>query len=72
MPAKRVRKKEAETVDHDLSIWARLGGGELAPERELTPGERIMAAGNEWVREQLQPTALRISPLAFNPFRRDR
>jgi hypothetical protein len=29
--------------------------------------------GNEWVREQLQPsTWLRVSALTFNPFRRDR
>jgi hypothetical protein len=66
-------RKKKQYADRDLKVWAKLGGGSLAPERELTEGERIVQAGNEWVREQLQSsTPLRISPLAVNPFRRDR
>jgi hypothetical protein len=64
----RNRKKP---VDPDLATWAKLGGRSLEPEQELTEGQKIVAAGNEWVREQLQPsTPLRTSPLAVNPFRR--
>jgi hypothetical protein len=64
-------KKREKPVDPDLATWAKLGGGSLEPERELTPGQRIVAAGNEWVREQLQPSTMRTSP-TVNPFRRDR
>jgi hypothetical protein len=63
--------KRKKPVDHDLETWAALGGGVLEPpERELSEGERITAAGNEWVREQLQPTIVRTSPLSANPFQR--
>ena len=71
MSGKRA-KQVVKAVDPDLEGWAKLGGGSLAPERELTEGEKITAAGNEWVREQLQPTPLRTSVLAVNLFRRDR
>jgi hypothetical protein len=64
--------KRKKQLDPDLEVWAKLGGGTLAPERELTPGEKIMQAGNEWVREQLQPPPMRVSALSCNPFRRDR
>jgi hypothetical protein len=45
------------------------------PEGELdqmTEGERIMEAGNQWARQQLQPARLMTpSVFAVNPFRRD-
>jgi hypothetical protein len=65
-------KQKKKQLDADLELWAKLGGGELAPERELTEGERIMEAGNEWVREQLNASTWRPSVFAVNPFRRDR
>jgi hypothetical protein len=64
--------KRKKQLDPDLEIWAQLGGGTLAPERELTPGEQIMANGNAWAQEQLHPSRPSTSALAFNPFRRDR
>jgi hypothetical protein len=75
MSKRRVKQRE-KPVDPALAIWIRLGEG-VPPEDEeadgLTPGERIMRAGNEWVREQLRPaTPLRASAFAVNPFRRDR
>jgi hypothetical protein len=33
-----MRKKKKP--DPDLEIWVKLGGGSLAPERELTEGEK--------------------------------
>jgi hypothetical protein len=68
------RKKKKPQSDPTIDAYIRLGGG--VPEGELdqmTPGERIMAAGNQWAREQLQPARpLRPSIFAENPFRRDR
>lgn len=64
------RRTEQVVVDPDLEVWAKLGGGSLETARELTEGELIVAAGNEWVREQLQPSTWR--PSSVNPFRRDR
>jgi hypothetical protein len=64
--------KRKKQLDPDLEVWAKLGGGTLAPERELTPGEKIMQAGNAWAREQLHPSRPSTSVLAVNPFRRDR
>jgi hypothetical protein len=66
MPKPRVVKP----VDHDLAVWAALGGGSIAPERELSPGERIMAEANEILLDLLQSSTMRTSPV--NPFRRDR
>jgi hypothetical protein len=62
--------KKKQHVDRDLALWAKLGGGSLTPARELSEGERILAAGNEWVAEQLELQARakatsRISPTIF-------
>jgi hypothetical protein len=62
-------RRKVKPVDHDLAVWAKLGGGVLVPERELSAGEKIVAAGNEWVREQLMSSTVRA---ARSPFRRDR
>jgi hypothetical protein len=64
--SKGMQKKQKP--DPDLETWAKLGGGSLAPERELTEGEKIMDAGNEWAREQLTSSTLRT---ARSPFRRE-
>jgi hypothetical protein len=67
--------KKQKPVDPDLATWIRIGEGvpletEIDEAEGLTPGERIMAAGNAWVREQLQPTIVRTSPLSANPLQR--
>ena len=69
------KKREKQEVDHDMEIWRRLGGSVVETEVDdgLTPGQRIMEAGNQWARQQLQPARpLRPSILAENPFTRDR
>jgi hypothetical protein len=65
-------KRKTKPVDHDLETWIRLGGGVTEAESDaMSEGQRIMEAGNQWVREQLQPsTPLRASAFAVNPFRR--
>lgn len=70
-------KKREKPVDPDLDVWAKLGGAVLdAPESELdglSEGEKIMRAGNEWVRGQLTPSDRRTArgwPMV-NPFRRE-
>jgi hypothetical protein len=68
-------RKKKKNVDPDLEIWARLGGSVVETEVDdgLTSGQRIMEAGNQWAREQLQPARPLIpSIFAVNPFRRDR
>jgi hypothetical protein len=77
--AKKRRGKVAEAAkpeerDHDLETWAKLGGGVIDDDLDdgLTEGERIMEAGNQWARQQLQPARLMTpSVFAVNPFRRD-
>lgn len=71
------KRPEKQGVDHDLEIWAKLGGSVLdAPESDLdglSEGEKNMRAGNEWVRAQLTPSdrrTVRGWPLV-NPFRRE-
>jgi hypothetical protein len=53
---------------NDLAVWAKLGGGTLEPERELTEGERLVAEANEVVREWLNSSTCR--PQTPSPFRR--
>ena len=57
------RKKKKP--DPDIETWAKLGGGSLAPERELTEGEKIVWPSATNAREQPLPsTPLRTSALA--------
>jgi hypothetical protein len=67
------RKKKKPQSDPTIDAYIRLGGG--VPEGELdqmTEGERVMEAGNQWARQQLQPARLMTpSVFAVNPFRRD-
>lgn len=76
MSGKRA-KQVVKAVDSDLEVWAKLGGAALdAPESELdglSEGEKIMRAGNEWVRAQLTPSDRRTArgwPMV-TPFRRE-
>jgi hypothetical protein len=64
------KKREVGPDLATLETWAKLGGGALEPERELSEGERIVAEANEVVREWLNPSTWR--PQTPNPFRRDR
>jgi hypothetical protein len=78
MEHQRLRSVRVHKSRRSTTTWRPGSGSEKVwpPEDDeadgLSEGERIMHAGNQWVREQLQPARpLRPSVLAVNPFTRD-
>lgn len=66
-----MRKQKQQPVDPDLATWIRLGEGvplETEVDEGLSEGEKIMRAGNEWAKAQLQSSTWRQSPIS--PFAR--